>query len=147
MRFDLDEDDPAYGVLVIPAGGSTWWHVHLIRTNLRYYCELLGRPTSVLLSLQHFGRGGSVLELPFYLTLDGFGFELNPAFNAGGWYRDATSRTQRIAALRLATKIVDALNNSESICESIEYVMRHHQSEACADPASFETVGGDPLWE
>src|SRR5262249_6694194 len=63
-----------------PWGG--WWHLHFGRSSWVYDCDLLGRRTDILASVQQFAPGGVGQSPHFLLTLDGEGVVL-PAEEAG----------------------------------------------------------------
>lgn len=71
-----DQDVLEYGYVLHRTSEGGWWHGHFGRSAISYRCELLGRQTSVVLLLQHFGPGGAALSRQFLLTLDGEGLDL-----------------------------------------------------------------------
>jgi hypothetical protein len=77
MTWDADLLEYGY-VLDRPSDGG-WWHLHFGRSAQFYHCDLLGRRTDILASVQRFAAG-AVAESPrFILTLDGEGVELAEA--------------------------------------------------------------------
>ena len=55
----VNDDDLRYGfVLARLPRDNEWWHGWLVRSNLSYVCELLGRSTTMLFVAQRFGIGG-----------------------------------------------------------------------------------------
>lgn len=71
MTFD---DELCYGVVLtrLPRDHE-WWHGHMFRSDLRYWCHPLGRPTTLLFMIQKLGVGVVPLSRPFLITLDGEG--------------------------------------------------------------------------
>ncbi|HEX8913284.1 MAG TPA: hypothetical protein VF796_13065 [Humisphaera sp.] len=148
MKFELDEDDPAYGVLFVAGGDKSNWIGHLCRTDLRYHSRLLGRPTRLLLSVFWAGIGALRRSPTYYLTLDGAGVTLPPGAKvSGAWYAEAPTRSDRIAAWRSATRVVERMNGSGKLKRSIEHVMRHGCYAEEVDPADLEQAGGPLDWD
>jgi hypothetical protein len=74
-----DEDTLEYGYVLDRIAGGGWWHLHFGRSGWSYHCDLLGRRTKILASVERFAAG-AVAESPrFLLTLDGEGVGLTEA--------------------------------------------------------------------
>jgi hypothetical protein len=97
-----------------------WWHGHLVRSNHRYNCELLGRTTTIQFLVQKFGIGGTPQSKSFFLTLDGEGITVESGVQCtGDWSEFAGTEQQKLNALHVRQTDVPLLVDDQHFQQSI----------------------------
>jgi hypothetical protein len=131
MNFD---EELHYGFLLtrLPREHE-WWHGHLVRSNLAYDCELLGRRTTMLFVVQKFGVGASCQSKQFLLTLDGEGVEDGGIRYTGDWGETTGTEQQKAEALGVRQVIVPLLYNDCQFQRAVGFIVRHQDYETVAD--------------
>ncbi|CAA9372594.1 MAG: hypothetical protein AVDCRST_MAG64-53 [uncultured Phycisphaerae bacterium] len=139
MRFG---DELEYGVVLTRRpNGEGGWHGHIGRSGLRYPCELLGRPTTMLFAIQEFATGTYSAGDYFLLTLDGEGVPLE--FGTAvtfDWGERTGSESEKQGALRVRNRVLPALFASETFQRACWFVIDNREHETVADVQRMERL-------
>jgi hypothetical protein len=124
-------------VLTRSQGG--WWHGHLVRSNLEYHCDRLGKRTTLFFLVQHLGVGAARRSDIFALTLDaqGVNWQALGAEWKGNWDAEVTAPGEQTEADYLLTELLPRLRDSERWQRAIWSVVQWETHRVLADPGQF----------
>ena len=120
-----DDDDLQYGYVLERLADGKWWHLHIGRMAIEYDCELLGRKTNLLFSIQLFSSGCVLQSSTFLLTLDGEGIERLPAGVDLGYYwgRDTQDEDLIAEAKHFQAEVMPLLHASEAMQHAVAEII------------------------
>lgn len=120
-----DEHPLDYGYIVTRLDSGAWWHMHFGRSALNYPCELLGRASNILASIQLLKAGVNTVPPRFMLTLDAEGVELSPnelRMNYR-WNMDCKSPEMNADALHFQQEIMPLIYDSELFQTTVRHIV------------------------
>jgi len=122
---DWEENALEYGFIVTRLPSGAWWHMHFGRSTLNYPCELLGRKSNILLSIQLLSPGCVTISPRFLLTLDAQGVEISPTelridFH---WGKDPVSHELRADAQHFQQEIMPLIYDSDPMQSAVRHIV------------------------
>jgi len=120
-----DEHPLGYGYIVKRLPSGAWWHMHFGRSALSYHCELLGRASNILASIQLLQAGVTTVTPRFMLTLDAEGVELSPnelRMNYR-WNLNSDSTDMNADTLHFQQEIMPLIYDSETFQHTVRHIV------------------------
>lgn len=139
------QDSLAYGVVVKRLEDGDWWHGHIVRGDLEYHSELLGRRTNLLFLMVRFGCGATRKSADFYLTLDAEGVpqELCPIRYNGDWGERRNDSELKMERLHIQESTMPQLFLSEDFQRAIASIVFQQTYRKIGSAMHFSRIGGD----
>jgi hypothetical protein len=140
------EDELRYGLVLTRLPDDEWWHGWLVRSNLLYDCELLGRRTTMLFLMQKFARGVVARSPAFFLTLDAEGIgDPEGVRHTADWGESAGTGDEKARALAIRRSILPALADNPAFQRAAWFVVDHAEHETTADADRMTRIVTPPF--